>query len=72
MQPLHRRRAGACIGIVLIFNVMRAVPLFYLEAVAGEPMESWQHGGVGLISFAMALPLRVLTVESRAAGYRGP
>ncbi len=53
----------ACIGIVLIFNVMRAVSLFYLEAVAAEPMESSKHGGVGLISFAMALPLLVLTVK---------
>jgi exosortase/archaeosortase family protein len=53
----------ACIGIVLIFNVLRAVSIFYLEAVAGEPMESWKHSGVGLISFAMALPLLALTVK---------
>jgi exosortase/archaeosortase family protein len=53
----------ACIGIVLMVNVLRTVSLFYLEAVAGEPMDSWKHGGVGLISFAIALPLLILTVK---------
>jgi exosortase/archaeosortase family protein len=53
----------ACIGLVLMFNVLRTISLFYLEAVAGEPMQGWKHSGVGLISFAMALPLLALTVK---------
>jgi exosortase/archaeosortase family protein len=62
---LRRFIAAVCasIGIVLIFNVLRTVSTFYLESVAGEPMESWKHSGVGLISFAMALPLLALTVK---------
>ena len=54
----------ACVGIMLMFNVLRAVGLFYLEAFAGKSMASWKHSGVGLISFAMALPLLALAVKA--------